>query len=69
MIRFIERDPVAHDTAYEVLCDGHEYVSLQMWDATGDTTLVLMSRAKALLLAQHIVMGAEALPKKKGARK
>jgi len=65
VIRIIERDPNARDSAYEVMCDGQRYVSLQLFDATGDNALVYMTRAKALQLARHIVMGADALPAKK----
>ena len=65
MIRIINRDPDARDSAYEVMCDGQQYVSLQLFDATGDNALVYMTRAKALQLARHIVLSAESRPAKK----
>jgi len=64
MIRIIERDPGAHDSAYEVLADGQRYVSLQLFDATGDNALVYLTRSQALKLAERLAGAANDLPKR-----
>ncbi len=65
MKRIIAKDPAAHDSFYTVHFDklAPTHVRLWLWDSTGESALVYLTRAKAERMAADLLAIAVKLPR------